>query len=1000
MKNLLLMLALVSSQFVKAATYYFSTISGDDARSAVQAQNPLTPWKSLARLNTFMSSLQPGDSILFHRGEIFYGQIRVSQSGNSSNKIIFAAYGSGNNPIISGFFSPSSWTNNGGGIWETSCSSCGNIVNAVNIDGNNKAMGRYPNYDATNKGYLKFESHSSNTQITDNELTNSPNWTGAEIVIRKNYWTLDRNYVTQHTNGTVTFISPTGHPLLDNYGYFFQNHLQTLDRNSEWFYDGVQKKLKVYFGAGGPGSSVIRIGSVDTLVNITSRNHLLFLNLNFEGADTTAFAINNATNVRIQNCNFLYSGIDAINARNSHQVVIESCSFEQTNNNAVRITDCNYSEVRNSSIRNTGLMAGMGLSNNQMYEAIYARGTSNTIEYNEVINTGYSAITFAGEQAIVRNNFIENYTMVLDDGGGIYGWGDYDKFGRIISNNIILNGIGAPEGTDVTVAGNSSGIYLDDRSANVEISNNTVANANRAGVYLHNSHEIVLRNNTLFNNSCQVAMVHDDLEPADPIRNVTMQQNIFFSKTDKQSVSNSASRQNDIGQFGNYSNNYYVRPMDQQGIIQTDYRNGSGEYINQRYNLPAWKSVYSNDVGSLPAPLALLPYLINNTIGGNRFSNGGFNSNINGVFCMSSPGACVTSWNSGGHLDGGALEIKASGAATNIATHISIGPVQAGKNYLIKFSLIGSTANQTVGAYLLKNGAPYNALSEKKYFSLGTTRTENEFMFSSPTTESDVYLIFTISQGQQPFWVDNLDVREANASITNPDDFIRFEYNRTNAPRTVLLDAAYVDAKNIPYLNLLVLPPFSSVVLIRTGAVLPMKFLDVDVMENNEYAEIKWSVSQQDEIEYFEIEKSHEGIQFIPLNIIVRNNNNSTGNYKVADSSVKAGNNCYRIKAVKKTGGFVYSSTKCIRPKALQEVSIFPNPVVNELNIRLTGATANEKIDVVIRDSKGAVHRSFTSTARNNKLSIDVSTITNGAYFLYVKTSKQVYTKAFLVQGK
>ena len=978
-----------------ATTYYFSA-TGNDSYSGVQAQNPATPWRTITKLNSIFSTLQPGDSILFKRNEVFDGTIRVNNSGSASAKIYLGAYGTGAHPIISGFQAVSGWTNSGSGIWQADCTACGINLNTVTINGAMKALGRTPNISDPNRGYLKFESHAGNTQITDNELSGSPNWNGAEIVIRKNYWTLDRNLVTTHSGNTVSFISPTSHPLLDNYGYFFQKSLQTLDQNGEWYYNPTTKKLYIYFGAAGPGSAIVKAGIIDTLVTITNRSHLAFENLQFEGADTTAFAINNAQNISLNNCILQLSGIDAINARNSERINIQNCSFLHTNNNAVRITDCNHSLVANNTITNTGLFPGMGLSNNQMYEAIYTRGVANTIQQNEVVNTGYSAITFSGDSALVINNFVNNYTMVLDDGGGIYGWGDYNKYGRKIIGNIILNGIGAPEGTDVTVAGNSSGIYLDDRSANVEITGNTISAANRSGIYLHNSHEIQLNSNTLYNNTAQVSMVHDDLEPADPIRNVQMQDNIFFSKTATQLTTNSSSRLDDIQSFGAYNYNYYVRPLNEHGIIQTDHRDVSGTYIRQLYSLDGWKARFSKDLNSLGSPIPVPAHLVYSVTGSNKCSNGNFNSNINGAFGMASPVACVTTWNSGGRLDGGALEVRSSGAATNINTHINFGPVEAGKKYRIKFSLLGSNAYETIGAYILKNAAPYNRLSETTYFSLKNSRTENEFLFVAPTTESSLLLILTINNSQLPFWIDNVEILEANAAVTNPDDHFRFEYNKTSSPVTIPLDAIYLDARNNYYSDNIVLAPFSGAVLIRSNALLPANFTSFTITEHGNSTLFRWSINGNNEIAYYVVEIAEEGKPYVPLDTIRSNTAASYMSYTSSSTKIFSAGTCVRIRAIKANGGSLLSKVICIGNRSQASISLFPNPTTGAIQLVTPITQSSTEASIRINNCLGATVYSSKPTLVDGKTRLDLSVLPAGIYFLTLEHEGALFNYRFV----
>jgi hypothetical protein len=108
-----------------AKTYYFSAVSGDDSRTSTQAQNSSTPWKTLKKLNSFFTSLQPGDFVLLKRGETFYGTITITKSGTSGSPIVIGAYGSGNRPIITSLVTLSGWDPKSGysGVYESDASS-------------------------------------------------------------------------------------------------------------------------------------------------------------------------------------------------------------------------------------------------------------------------------------------------------------------------------------------------------------------------------------------------------------------------------------------------------------------------------------------------------------------------------------------------------------------------------------------------------------------------------------------------------------------------------------------------------------------------------------------------------------------------------------------------------------------------------------------------------------------------------------------------------------
>src|SRR5674476_1471227 len=115
LKNALIIAFLIFNTIASATDYYISS-SGNDANNGLSSS---TPWKTIAKVNSAFSLLKPGDRILFNRGNTFYGTITVTKSGSAGNPITIGAYGTGSNPIITGFTTVSAWTNLGNNIWES-----------------------------------------------------------------------------------------------------------------------------------------------------------------------------------------------------------------------------------------------------------------------------------------------------------------------------------------------------------------------------------------------------------------------------------------------------------------------------------------------------------------------------------------------------------------------------------------------------------------------------------------------------------------------------------------------------------------------------------------------------------------------------------------------------------------------------------------------------------------------------------------------------------------
>src|SRR5215469_13066934 len=232
-----------------ATNYYFSYSSGDDSRTSAQAQSSSTPWKTIGKLNSIMSILQPGDSVLFKRGDTFFGEIIIGKSGTSSSKIVFGAYGSGARPIITEFQTVSPWTSIGNGVYESVFTSGLPTLNMVTRNDAFQPLGRWPKATDANSGYLAYQSHSGTTSVTSNAIAAAANYVGGEVVIRANHSNIDRGKITAQNSTTITYTMLTGGnintPMDGGYGIFFQNHVSTLTTFGEWCYDPSTQKVRM-----------------------------------------------------------------------------------------------------------------------------------------------------------------------------------------------------------------------------------------------------------------------------------------------------------------------------------------------------------------------------------------------------------------------------------------------------------------------------------------------------------------------------------------------------------------------------------------------------------------------------------------------------------------------------------------------------------------------------------------------------------------------------------
>ena len=131
--------------------------------------------------------------------------------------------------------------------------------------------------------------------------------------------------------------------------------------------------------------------------------------------------------------------------------------------------------------------------------------------------------------------------------------------------------------------------------------------------------------------------------------------------------------------------------------------------------------------------------------------------------------------------------------------------------------MLGVNSNKTVKVYLEKNGSPYTKLSEIVTFKLTNSVTTNEALFTANANES-ARITIEIDQNDGTVYFDDMSLLTVSSvTINNPDDYIRFEYNETDAAKNISLSGSYKDVSGTSYSGTVSIPAFSSKIFLKVS---------------------------------------------------------------------------------------------------------------------------------------------------------------------------------------
>lgn len=130
---------------------------------------------------------------------------------------------------------------------------------------------------------------------------------------------------------------------------------------------------------------------------------------------------------------------------------------------------------------------------------------------------------------------------------------------------------------------------------------------------------------------------------------------------------------------------------------------------------------------------------------------------------------------------------------------------------------------------------------------------------------------------------------------------------------------------------------------------------------------LDWDVAREINHDYYEVEKSTDGISFSPIGRIT-----GIGPYYFVDQSPSEGNNFYRIRQVDKDRNFTLSKTiNVVYNSQSLSLRIFPNPIRDAINIEFNGPVKT-RVHVQVTDMMGRTFHqqsmTLTGTERNIRI--------------------------------
>lgn len=259
------------------------------------------------------------------------------------------------------------------------------------------------------------------------------------------------------------------------------------------------------------------------------------------------------------------------------------------------------------------------------------------------------------------------------------------------------------------------------------------------------------------------------------------------------------------------------------------------------------------------------------------------------------------------------------------------------------------------------------------------------------------YLIFTpnlpsfnttATPGSNPAWTQqNIGANGTAVLSSGTESDVDSDVTPTGATAGRTSAFNIVAGNNFPNMDAGIINwPFSSL--------LPIKLESFTAAPQGSNVLLKWTVSEEINVDRYEIEFSTNGRDYA---VIGNTAGANLRNYQLLHTSPVIGINYYRLKTMDKDGQFTYSEVRKVNFGKGNTLSVYPNPVKDNLSITVTGDMVNKPATISILAMDGKLMLQQRINAMNQTESIHTNALGSGKYIIRIVTDAEVINRSIEV---